>query len=454
MPASVYGITSGLTSTAGTASSASSASSGGTGFEAALRAALAATTSQDATATSTASSQASQQFNPLPSRAWVGYSATAKAQGTGQLKALELPPGLVRPPRDPISQDGVDTGQGDDSGATSLPKAISTFGGDYFSQDVGLGAAQQVGDNIYQFHFPHIVQKDGTYYAYFIDHSQGSTNDVGLATSSDGVNFTYQGKVLEKGAEYDANQASFPDVQYDPDSKTWYMLYEGKSQEGDVNSVCLATSSDGRDWTKQGPIIEPGDAGAMSAVDVGTPTLFKENGTWKVYFHGLAQDGRVRIGYASGADLKNLSVKQGAVLDVDQEGLQAGTVGDRSSVVKVGDYYYMAYETSSASSDFGKARWGISLARSTRPDGGWQKLDENIITNPKMGFGYDGPELSVQNGKVYLYYRTTGNGTMRQELTGLADTAQVRAGRDTLASQVKTTANQAYFKSNGTFFNG
>jgi hypothetical protein len=466
LPASVYGITSGLASQGSSASPASAAPTSGAGFAAKLQAALAGTAggngtaSASSTASTTSSSPSSSlaagHFNPLPSRARVNYTTTtttAKAQGSGQLKALELPPGLIRPPHDTMPGEGADSGQEGDGTSTPLPKAISSYGGDYFSQDVSLGAAQPVGQNIFQFHFPHMVQKDGTYYAYFIDHSQGSSNDVGLATSTDGVNFSYQGKVLEKGASYDAKQASFPDVQYDAQSKTWYMLYEGKADKGDVNSVCLATSTDGRQWTKQGAVIKPGAAGEMSAVDVGTPTFFKENGTWNVYFHGLAQDGRVRTGYASGADLQHLKVKQGALLDVDQEGMQAGTVGDRSNVVKVGQYYYMAYETSSAQADFGKASWGTSLARSTRPDGGWEKLaGAPLVSNPQKGFGSDGPELSVQDGRLYLYTRTTGNGTVRQELTGLDQPAQEQAGRASLARQAKTA--QAQTASNGTYFPG
>jgi beta-xylosidase len=258
------------------------------------------------------------------------------------------------------------------------------------------------------------------YYAYFIDHSGGSQNDVGLATSTDGINFSYQGKVLKKGESYDQLQASFPDVQYDQGSKTWYMLYEAKSAQGDVNSVCLATSSDGRHWDKRGPVISPGQAGEMSEVDVGTPTFSKDGDQWNVYFHGLAKDGRVRIGHASGTDLANLTVDQGAALDVDASGPQSGTVGARSNVVKQGGWYYMAYECSTAAKDFGQAQWGTALARSRTPSGGWEKLDTGpIIANPKTGYGFDGPELSQQDGRLYLYYRMGGNGTSRQEITGL-----------------------------------
>lgn len=355
-------------------------------------------------------------YNPLPARSWISpFSAPAATapEHSGQFKPLDWP-GAYRP----------EAGGGQDVvEASGLPEAISTYGGDYFNQEVSLSPAQTVGGDIFQFHFPHIIEKDGTYYAYFIDHSQGSINDVGLATSRDGVDWSYRGKVVTKGDQgIDAREASFPAVQYDSDTGKWYMLYEATADQNDLNTVCLATSDDGLSWEKQGPVIQPGQAGDISAVDVGTPSMFKENGVWNVYFHTLAKDGRVRMGYARGADLQNLTVKQGALLDVDSQGLESGTVGARSNVVKVGPYYYMAYEVCTANPDFGKAQWGTNLARSTRPDGGWQKLAGGpLVENPQQGFGYDGPELSIQDGGLYLYYRTAGNTTVRREISGLDD---------------------------------
>jgi hypothetical protein len=308
--------------------------------------------------------------------------------------------------------------------ARALGSAMSTYSGGRFNISISRSKPERVGRGIEQFHGAHIVEKDGTYYAYFIDHTDGSENDVGLATSTDGVNFDYQGKVLTKGDEFDDAQASFPGVAYDEDTQTWYMLYEGKRDDGDVNSVCLATSQDGVNWDKQGPIISPNDAGSVSNIDVGTPTLFKEDGTWHVYFHTFANDGRVRIGYASGDDLKNLTVKQGPLLDTDASGIEGGTVGARSNVVKVGDYYYMAYEVCEGYTDFSQARWGTNLARATSPDGPWEKMDGPVIKTKEKGFGADVPELLVQEGKVYLYYRYGGNETARMELKGLTSDGQ------------------------------
>lgn len=332
--------------------------------------------------------------------------STAKAASTSLTSPAETEPEKDKPEAKPLGS------------------AMSTYSGGRFDIGISRSKAERVGDGIEQFHGAHFVEKDGTYYAYFIDHTNGSENDIGLATSTDGVNFEYQGKVLTKGDEFDDAQASFPGVAYDEDNQTWYMLYEGKRADGDVNSICLATSADGVNWEKHGPIINPNDAGAVSNIDVGTPTLFKEDGTWHVYFHTFANDGRVRIGYASGEDLTNLTVKQGPLLDTDASGIEAGTVGARSNVVKVGDYYYMAYEVCEGYTDFSQARWGTNLARATSPDGPWEKMDGPIIKTKEEGFGADVPELLVQDNKVYLYYRYGGNATARMELRGLTDDGQ------------------------------
>ena len=312
--------------------------------------------------------------------------------------------------------------------AVALGDSISSFDGEYFDQNVTLSDWEAVSDDIEQFHFVHLVEKDGTYYGYFIDHTDGSENDVGLATSTDGVNFDYQGKVLTKGPEeYDALEASFPAVQYDEETQTWYMLYESKASYDDLNCVCLATSADGYNWTKQGPVITPGEAGEISAVDVGTPTMFKEDGQWHVYFHTLANDGRVRIGYATGEDLTDLEVSTEALLDTDSSGIEAGTVGARSNVVKAGDYYYMAYEVCTATTDFTQAWWGTNLARAESPDGPWEKLEGTLLRNETPGMGKDGPELLVQDGKLYMYYRHGANATARVEVTGLTGTGETIA---------------------------
>jgi predicted GH43/DUF377 family glycosyl hydrolase len=311
-------------------------------------------------------------------------------------------------------------------GEESLPMAVTSFQGERFAMEgLSAGEAQQVGGDIFQFHNPKFVEKDGTIHAYFIDHSEDDQFNVGLATSQDGVSWEYQGKVLTKGEEFDSEIASFPAVAYDQASETWYMLYQGRNAANE-DTICLATSADGREWEKHGPVIQPGDAGWVSAVDVGTPTLHKEGDTWHVYFHALAEDGRVRMGHASGGDLAGLSVDEGAVLDVDSEGAESQTVGNRSRIFQRDGWYYMVYE-SAANDTYSKdgATWGLNLARAQSLDGPWQKLDGPLLQNPDNGFGHDGPEVLEADGGLYVYYRGEENTTWRVKLEGFGDAQMV-----------------------------
>lgn len=356
---------------------------------------------------SAAQAYARQAYGAAMSEAQAAAEAAARAEAAAAAKAAKA----------------AESQNASDASKVRLPASKTAWTGEEFSAPgIYTEEAEQVGGNIYQFHNAHFVEKDGTIYAYFIDHSDGSLNDVGLATSKDGVNFTYQGKVLTKGEDgFDANKASFPCVQYDGETGQWYMLYEATSATGDVDTVSLATSTDGYNWEKQGPVISPGDAGWISGVDVGTPTMFKEDGTWHVYFHTFAEDARVRIGYASGPSLDQLTVKNGPLLDVDASGNETVTVGARSRVFKSGDYYYMAYEVSAGDNyDFGTHQWGVNLARAESPGGPWEKKDGTLlVSSAQPGWGPDGPEILQTDEGTYLYYRTEGNTTERTRLVGV-----------------------------------
>ncbi len=379
-----------------TNSSSSTSSASGSSFESALESALSSTEEQESTSTLENDFVYASEIISLGADRWCMHNMSLS-----------------------VDYDGTDSSVPDE--VNELPYAISTWSGASFSMD-GLSASgeEQVGEDVPYFHNPSFVEKDGVIYAYFVDHNDDSTYDVGLATSTDGVNFEYQGKVLTKGDSFDNVMASFPSVNYDEESGEWTMLYESENEIG-YNSICMATSSDGVNWDKQGEVIWPGDAGDISAVDVGTPTFFKEGDNWHVYFHAHSDDGRTRIGYASGTDLKDLTVQEQPIIDVDASGSENQTVGNRSSVFKSGDYYYMFYEVSENnyfSTD--TAKWGINLARAESPDGPWEKYEGGpIVSNPEYGYGYDGPEVLADGEDLYLYYRTDGNTTTRTLITGL-----------------------------------
>jgi hypothetical protein len=153
-------------------------------------------------------------------------------------------------------------------------------------------------------------------------------------------------------------------------------------------------------------------------VNIGTPSLYKENGVWYLFYHGF--DGNVcQIGVASGPSLTKLTKSPANPILPVAAGTSAwdtGTIGKRSSIVKEGKYYYLAFEGSTPQ-PYKNAKWSSGLARSTKLTSGWVKFPGNpIIPQTSGGMGNDGPELLRLNDAWYLYVRTAGNKTQRFRL--------------------------------------
>ena len=72
--------------------------------------------------------------------------------------------------------------------------------------------------------------------------------DIGLSTSTDGINWTHQGVVLRKGAsgQWDSSNIWCPGAW--KEDGNYYMLYP-RSGSGGIR-MGLATSADGNSWTK------------------------------------------------------------------------------------------------------------------------------------------------------------------------------------------------------------
>lgn len=216
----------------------------------------------------------------------------------------------------------------------------------------------------------------------------------------------------------DARIASFPSVW--KDGSTWYLAYEGASyvDTGVYGELRLATSEDGYSWHKRGvPLARPEQL--WESVNVGTPTLLKEGSNWYVYYHGY--DGQlVSVGLLVGEDLSDMHrVNGGLPVLVPGDGWDSGTIG-RRSIIKQDGVFYMAYEGSTqahARHGFGGSWWGIGLARSTDLVH-WEKYVNNpILKNDKIGFGYDGPEFIVApDGQLHIYFRNPEGNTSRATL--------------------------------------
>lgn len=267
-------------------------------------------------------------------------------------------------------------------------------------------------------HFPDILFKDGTYYAYYICYATHSgKGGVGLATSTDGVKWVDQGCVIQPDADYDRNGAYFAGVWLDTDG-TYYLVYESKgdaaSAYGTRENIALATSQDGVNWQKEGLILRRTDSIPWLCVNVGTPDLFKVEDTWYLTFHGY--DGNdCQIGVAYGKDLKKLTIVPYPVIPTADGTLWSGTTG-RRDIIYVDGYYYMVYEISTDQNPgFSSANWTHMFARS-RDMISWEITAGPLLTQKTTGFGYDGPCWMLRDGRLYVYIRSVV-WTMITELT-------------------------------------
>ena len=276
----------------------------------------------------------------------------------------------------------------------------------------------------FNMHFPDMAYVNGKIYAYYITYNtKTGKGGVGLAISNDGINFENKGCVIEPDQDYDRNGAYFAGVWID--NGTYYLVYESKGDEKSkytsLENVALATSSDGINWTKKGVILYKNTNVSWQKANVGTPDLYKTGDTWYLTFHGYDYTD-CQIGVAYGKDLTNLTVHNNPVIPTEDNTLHSGTTG-RRDVIYIDGWYYMVYEISTdANGNFGNAKWTHQFARS-KDMINWTSVSIPLITQKnvdgtdKNGFGYDGPCWVIIDDHIYVYFRDTNNATTRAELT-------------------------------------
>ncbi len=189
---------------------------------------------------------------------------------------------------------------------------------------------------------------------------------------------------------------------------------------GSTGDIGLATSSDGLTWQKRGIVLYHG-LGFESA-NIGTPSVEYFNGQFYVFYHGF--DGtQSHIGYAygssqctpAGSTNCTLSLQKyccNPVMDIGKGiGAWDSAVNSRASIIwdAASGYYYMSYEGSqSIGGGCGGGNWGWGIARSTNLNS-WEKYLFNPIRQTyKGGCGNDIPYIFKFNGQIYVYQREYG----------------------------------------------
>jgi len=109
---------------------------------------------------------------------------------------------------------------------------------------------------------------------------------VGLATSPDGITWTYRKTILTLGAggTWDDTFLRYTSVTWI--LGVWYAMYSG--YDGTNYRLGLATSSDGFTYTKflRNPVVDIGAGGAWDSLHVAAPSLFQIRRKFYVYYVG------------------------------------------------------------------------------------------------------------------------------------------------------------------------
>ena len=151
---------------------------------------------------------------------------------------------------------------------------------------------------------PAVVRtQDGRWHMWFTGQTE-KRSSIGYAQSDDGWSWDLmtESPVLEAGCEWEKAAVMAPCVLVDQDGtlKMWYAA--GEQYEPDA--IGLATSTDGINWTKHGsnPIFEPRPDLQWERAKVTAPSVVRIDDWYYLFYIGFEDIGTARIGVARSRD--------------------------------------------------------------------------------------------------------------------------------------------------------
>jgi len=242
---------------------------------------------------------------------------------------------------------------------------------------------------------------------------------IGLATSTDGKSWTKFGTnpILDVGPSgaWDSGLVANPSViQDDAELKMYYI-----GSDGAAYNIGLATSSDGVSWVKHpAPVLRVGDVGEWDSALVANPSVIKDGSTYKMWYQG--GDGlTTKIGYATSNDGVTWLKHTGPVLERGPSGFWDALASglELPSVVKDGSVFMMWYFA---------ALIGV-IGYATSNDGvNWSKFDQPVLTPTPESWDSGvvmEPKVLIDGAEYKMYY--TGRAPGIGNAIGLATSPRV-----------------------------
>jgi hypothetical protein len=279
---------------------------------------------------------------------------------------------------------------------------------------------------------------------------------LGYATSADGLTWANQGGVIPRGGvgTWDSQITHHPVcIKY---NGVYYLYYTGgKTNITDLEDIGLATSLDGINWTKEAtnPVITRGSAGEWDSAYVRPSCPIKIYNKWYMWYWGYkASTATHSMGLATSPDLIHWT-KQGVVLSVDStDPIQASCailVEGSSPMDKIIQQWYIGGDLkfNSITLPLTKTRievfaqdpttYGMTTISTTKVDHGANYIYFNRLT-------VGAPSIST---KLNIYFHTTN-----KPVTGKVQLALYANGTNTPTTLVGITEEKNWSDITGGVF--
>jgi hypothetical protein len=282
---------------------------------------------------------------------------------------------------------------------------------------------------------------------------------IGLAQSTDGVNFTrvsgteHGGAILDNGApgRFDSYLTYHPFVLKDGALfRMWYNGSDkpfndchapsGQSPLADDRRIGYAESSDGVHWTKlydgdgpDGSVLPLGGQGEIDAQQVGYVWVIKDGAQYKMYYSANDVTNTWRVALAVSSDARHWTkvrgkIADGAVLDIGAAGSFDAACAYQPAVVKEQPTLYrMWYRGCQAPSPLGGPSGGVIGYAESNDGITWVKVHAGGPSGEALGKGDPGqfdsgglttPAVFLDGSTWNMYY--AGFDTTGRFLSGLA----------------------------------
>jgi len=248
------------------------------------------------------------------------------------------------------------------------------------------------------------VLKDGSVYRMWYWGNDGMIDRIGYATSTDGINWTKYGPVLEPGAPGTWDSSGIGELSVIKDGNTYKMWYSG--DDGVNGRIGYTVSNDGINWQKcaSNPVLDIGPSGSSDDESVTEPSVIKDGNTYKMWF--TANDSGP-VGYAISDDGINWTkYPRNPVLDFGAPGSWDDAEVDNPFVIKNCDVYEMWYGGRHNVSAIGYA--------TSREGIWWTKYGGNPVLRPGLPGSWDDkvdcPSV-IKDGSLYkMWYDASSQG--------------------------------------------